>query len=426
MVRSSLFEGATSLKKRLLLVLLLAASLVALVLVARPVIKRTTQGKYKDFPVAIQIIGLVNRKFIQPVSLSDLIRSYMKHGKIQKTLAQLNDPYTRYLSPVEFRELKSQTEGVFGGIGVYLDYAKGVLTVMRPMKGSPAERAGLIQGDRIVAVDGRQTKDRTLEQVIAWIKGKVGTKVVITIERGDQEHPVRKDYDLIRAVIKVPTVELEVRQDSVIGKIAYINLAHFAETTAGDLESALNEAERAGVGGVILDLRYNPGGLLTSAVAVASKFLPGNGRVVRIEQRGYPGEDFPAYPNSHPKLPLVVLVNEWSASASEIVAGALKDREAGVLVGNTTFGKGVVQDVIPLTNGGALTLTVAEYLTAGGHSIHKKGIRPHVLMPTPAKVEESMKKGDLKPLKDFDQQLQEQAVKTLRQEYLGLQDKRAS
>lgn len=410
-------------KKRITLAVATVIVVGAMLWGSLTVIKGSSKGKYKDLPVAVQVIFLVNRRFIEPVSLSRLVKSYYQNGNIRKTLATLHDPYTRYLSPAEYREFSAQTEGRFGGIGVYLDYSNGFLTVMRPMKGSPAEHVGILQGDRIVAVDGKKTADRTLEQVVGWIKGKVGTPVVITIERGDAEHRIRKDFKMIRAIIKVPTVEMELKQDSVVGNVAVITLAQFAETTADDLENALNKAERAGVGGIILDLRYNPGGLLTSAISVASKFLPGTGRVVRVEQRGYAGEDYPALPNAHPRLPLVVLVNEWSASASEIVAGAIKDRNAGVLVGNTTFGKGVVQDVIPLANGGAMTLTVARYLTAGGHSIHKKGIRPQVYVPTPKSVEKALKKGDLAPMKAFDKSLQEKAMEVLRQKALGVQKK---
>lgn len=385
-----------------------------------------SKDKYKDFPVALQVITLVHQRFIEPVGFARLAKTYYRTGDINKTLVDLGDPYTRYLTPAEYREFRSQTEGRFGGIGVYLDYSNGYLKVMRPMKGSPASNAGILQGDRIVAVDGRATADRTLEQVVSWIKGKVGTAVTITIERGDEEHLTRRDVEMVRAIIKVPTVEMELLQDDLIGTIAMINVAQFAETTADDLENAMAQAERAGIGGIVLDLRYNPGGLLTSAIEVASKFLPDNVRVVRVEQRGYAGEDYPALPNAHPRIPLVVLVNEWSASASEIVAGAIQDYNVGILVGNTTFGKGVVQDVIPLVNGGAMTLTVARYLTAGGRSIHKKGIQPQVLIPTPEEVDKAMKKGDLTPLRDFDKSMQDKAVEVLRQSLLGIQQKKAS
>jgi carboxyl-terminal processing protease len=297
---------------------------------------------------------------------------------------------------------------------------------MRPIKGTPADRAGLLQGDKIMAVNGKPTKSLTLEQVISTIKGKIGTKVTITIERGTGDHAVKKNYRIVRSIIKMPTVDLQMRDDPVIGKVAYIVLTQFAETTPGDLENSLNAAERQGAKGIILDLRYNPGGVLTSAVSVASKFLPGNGRVLRVVQRGYPPQDYPALANPHPHLPLVVLVNEWSASASEIVAGALKDRKAGVLVGNKTFGKGVVQDIIPLNNGGALTLTVAAYLTAGGHYIHHIGIEPNVKITPPAEVTKEVKKGNFKPLQKFDKSLLDAAMKVLRQEILGVQEKKSA
>lgn len=398
--------------------------LISAVILAIPFIRAAIKGKYKEFPVALQILQLVNTRYIHPTSFSKLTGIYMRTGDIRKTLASLNDPYTRYLDPKEYQDLRNQTEGTFGGIGIYLDYTSNVLTVMKPIKDSPADRGGILQGDKIFAVDGRPTANQPLEKVISSIKGPVGTKVAITVERGNGTNAAKKVFHLTRSIIKVPTVNLEFREDPVVGKVAYILLSQFAETTAGDLENSLNDAERAGAKGIVLDLRYNPGGLLTAAVSVASKFLPGNGRVLRVVQRGYQPQDYPAFPNPHPHLPLVVLVNEWSASASEIVAGALKDRHAGILVGNKTFGKGVVQDVIPLNNGGGLTLTVAAYLTAGGHYIHKIGIKPNVFIPTPPEVAIEMKKGNLKPLQKFDHDLQDAAIKVLRQEILGVKAKK--
>jgi carboxyl-terminal processing protease len=418
-------KGATALQKNLIKAAIVVV-IVSLVVAMAPLINAAFKGKYKDFPVALQIMQLVKTRYIHSNSFIKLMDLYIKTGDIRKTLASLKDPYTRYLSPKEYQDLKTQTEGTFGGIGIYLDYTNNVLTVMRPMKGTPADRAGMLQGDKILAVNGRSTKNLTLEQVVSTIKGKVGTAVTITIERGAEEHAVRKTFRIIRANIKLPTVDFQMKEDPVAGKVAYIALSQFSETTPGDLENALNSAERQGAKGIILDLRYNPGGLLTSAVSVASKFLPGNGRVLRVVQRGYPAQDYPALANQHPRLPLVVLVNEWSASASEIVAGALKDRKAGILVGNKTFGKGVVQDVIPLTNGGALTLTVAAYQTAGGHYIHRKGIEPNVRIVPPAEVTKAMKKGNFKPLQEFDKTLQDAAMKVLRQEILGVRDKKSA
>jgi len=345
-----------------------------------------TQGKYKDLGLAMQIIPYIKFNYYQPVSFFRLIDTYRKVGNVQSLLETLDDPYTRYLSKEQYEELMTETEGSYGGVGLYLEYKADQLIIMRPMKGTPADQAGLIQGDEIIAINGESTKDMAQEIAVTKIRGPSGSKVKLTIKRRNKTF----DTELIRAVIKIPSVEWSTKDDPVVGKVGWISLYQFSENTAADTEAALDRFEEEKVAGIVLDLRYNPGGLLDSAVQVTSKFVEG-GPVVYVNPRVGRDMVYPALPNDHQKFPLVVLVNEWSASASEILAGAIKDRKVGTLVGSTTFGKGVVQDVIPLRGGGALTLTIANYLTAGGHSIHEKGIEPDVSLGTAEQKEELIK-----------------------------------
>lgn len=336
-------------------------------------------GKYHDLGLAVQIIPYVKTKYYQPVSLYSLVRSYLIKGDVGQMLAELEDPYTRYLNKEQFQELLTQTEGSYGGLGIYLEYRENELIIMKPMQGTPGEKAGLIQGDKIIAINGRSTEDMPQELAVAKIKGPAGTEVTLTIERWIDGQKTVFDVKLGREAIKIPSVEWSVDRDPVIGKVGSLTIHQFSENTAADLNKALDLFEEEKVSGVLMDLRYNPGGLLTSAIEVAGQFLP-KGPVVYIQHRSKAPVPYLAPPNTHQRRPLVVLVNEWSASASEIVAGAIKDQDQGTLVGETTFGKGVVQVVLPLLNGGALTITEANYLTSGGHYIHGKGIAPHILI----------------------------------------------
>ncbi|HEY8344401.1 MAG TPA: S41 family peptidase [Bacillota bacterium] len=395
-----------------------------------------TQGRYQDLGLALQIIPYVKFNYYKPVSLLHLLAVYMQKGNIQDLLASLDDPYTRYLSPEQYAELMSETEGSYGGVGLYLEYKEDQLIIMRPMKGTPAEEAGLRQGDEIIAINAEPTKEMAQEVAVAKVRGPSGTKVKLTIKRRNNLF----DVELVRTVIKIPTVEWQVKSDPVAGKIGWIELFQFNENTAADLEKALAYFNEEKVAGLVLDLRYNPGGLLNAAVQVASKFVR-DGPIVHVNPRAGREMVYPALPYEGPEFPLVVLVNEWSASASEIVAGAIKDRDVGTLVGATTFGKGVVQDVIPLWGGGALTLTVANYLTAGGNFIHEKGITPDVLVGTAEEKEALLRKytddidGDrqskeeaYREIQKIDEKQNEKALEVLRERILRVswQEKEAA
>ncbi len=373
-----------------------------------------SRGYYRDSLLALQIIPVLKFKYLEPLSATRLFLSYLQKGNVPELLKSLGDPYTKYLNEKEYVLLLEENKGSYGGVGIYLEYKNEELIIFKPMKNSPADRAGLIPGDRIIAIDHQPTTEMSKEIAITKILGPPGSAVLLTIKRGPDINPVVKNITLTRTIID-PSIEWEIKIDPVAGKIGWINLTQFSEKTAQDLAKALQAFSREKVFGIILDLRYNPGGLLISAVEVASQLIQ-NGSdlpIVSLKYQNQKEETFVAYPNPHRSLPpLVLLVNEWSASSSEIVAGAVKDLKAGILVGNTTFGKGLVQDVIPLPTGGALYLTVATYLTSGGNYIHKKGIPPDVIVSDENKS--TSDKIDFNLQQKIDLQQEEVAIQVLR------------
>lgn len=373
------------------------------------------QGKYGDLVLASQIIPLLKAKYYRPLRLSDLFLTYWRTGSVPALLASLKDPYTRYLNPEEYHQLLEENKGVYGGVGLYLEDQDGRLVIYKVLKNSPAAQAGLAPGDRIVAIDRQVTAGMTKENAATAIIGPPGTTVLLTIQRGEGPHQTIREIALIRALID-PSLEWEIRWDPEVGKIGWLTLTQFTEETGADLGRALRLFANEQVAGIVLDLRYNPGGLLISALEVTSQLLPeAEGKpLVYLEYRNQKRETYPAWPNPHPAFPLVVLVNEWSASSAEIVAAAVKDMKAGILVGNTTFGKGLVQDVIPLRGGGALYFTVARYLTAGGYSIHQTGVEPDVRVALPVHPAAPAPK-DLTLLQQVDQLQTAAALRVLRE-----------
>jgi carboxyl-terminal processing protease len=375
------------------------------------------RGKYRDLGLALYVIPVVRYYYIEPVPFPRLLGSYIRSGSIRGMLASLGDPYTRYLNKDEYNELKTQTEGTYGGVGFYTYFKDDQITIMRPIKNTPAERAGLRAGDRILAINGESTAGMALEVAVAKIKGPPGTKVTLTIERGESERRRKETVELTRALILIPSVEWQVEEDPVAGRIGRVNILQFNEKTPEDLRKALDSLAGEEVSGLLLDLRYNPGGLLTAAVETAGCFT-GEKPVVHVTQRGKKVKTYSGPSGKRWELPLVVMVNEWSASGAEILAGALKDYGIGTLVGRRTFGKGVVQDVIPLANGGAVTLTVAGYLTAGGHSIHGTGIEPNVIPEIDENLQKAVEGGDIEALEKADARTEEKAREVLREKIL--------
>lgn len=299
------------------------------------------------------------------------------HGALGGMLQSL-DPHSQFMDEEAFQSMKEDTAGKFGGLGITIGVKDGVLTVIAPMEDTPAFRAGLLSGDKIVEINGDSTDGLALEDAVKKLRGDPGTTVKIKIFRPKTQ--LFKEFELERAVINVPSIKDTRVLD---GGIGYVRMLQFGEDTTRDLQAALDQLEKEKVQALVLDLRSNPGGLLTAAVEVAQKFLRRGdlivftrGRDNRMERayRARARDTFPA-------VPMAVLINGYSASASEIVAGALQDNRRAVLVGEKSFGKGSVQSVLPQDGGTAIRLTTAKYYTPSERVIHDVGIEPDVVVP---------------------------------------------
>lgn len=326
---------------------------------------------YRQIELFSDAIALIRSDYVDEIKAKDLI-----YGALDGMLASL-DAHSQFMDPDGYKEIKIETTGEFGGIGIELTIKEGLLTVITPLDDTPAYKAGLKPGDIIVKIDGQSTKGIDLIEAVKKLRGKPGTDVQITILR-EKEGKVL-DLTITRTIIQVKSVkEAYLVED----KIGYIRLSEFQENTARDLEEALTKLEKDGMDGLIIDLRNNPGGLLTAAVDVTDKFLPKDKVIVTTRGRDKSKEVmYKAIGRSkHGDYPIVVLVNKGSASASEIVAGAIQDNKRGVVLGTKTFGKGSVQTVIPLKDGSAIRLTTAKYYTPSGRAIREEGIVPDVIV----------------------------------------------
>jgi carboxyl-terminal processing protease len=311
--------------------------------------------------------------------VSDVDQDKLIYGAIRGMVRTL-DPHSDYLDPEEYRVLASDTRGRFGGVGVEIDVRDGWLTVTAVFPKGPAQRAGVRVGDRFVSIDGVRARDMPIEEAVRRMRGEPGTEVNVSLRRDEEGAAI--DVILRREIISVDAVEAQVLPD----RHVYVRLRVFQETTTRELADVLDTAmtatrDRGGVRGILLDLRDNPGGLLDQAVSVADEFLPGG---VIVSTRGREGRELSVAQarenGTRPNWPMVVLVNGYSASAAEIVAGALRDHGRAVIVGTRTFGKGSVQNVIELPDASALKLTVARYYTPSGRSIQAEGIEPDVVI----------------------------------------------
>ncbi len=331
-----------------------------------------SNNMYEDLKVFTDVIGLIQKDYVEETKSKDLV-----YGAIKGMLETL-DPHSAFMPPNMYKEMQEETRGRFEGLGIEITVKDGILTVVSPIEGTPAYRAGVLAGDQIIKIDGEPTKNFTLLDSVKRLRGPRGSKVTITIMREGLTKP--KDFTLVREVIPVRSVRYELLEKN----YGYIRLSQFQEKTDSEFEKAmkaLEEESKGALKGLILDLRNNPGGLLDQAVKISDRFIE-SGLIVSVEGRK---EDQRMKWYAHAdgnisRYPLVVLVNGGSASGAEIVAGALQDHGRGILVGTQTFGKGSVQTIIPLKDGSGLRLTTARYYTPNGRSIQAKGIVPDIIV----------------------------------------------
>jgi carboxyl-terminal processing protease len=333
-----------------------------------------TSATYENLRLFTEVLSIVQSQYVDEVPPKDII-----YNAIKGTLRGL-DPHSSFLDPEMYREMQVETSGSFGGLGIEITLRDDILTVVAPIEGTPAYRAGIQPGDRIVKIEGISTKDMQLTDAVKRMRGKPGSKITISVVREGWTEP--KDFDITREQIRVQSVKSQELETG----IEYIRLRQFQEQTAQDMEAALDKFSKGGkVQGLVLDLRNNPGGLLTSAVEVSEKFLDAGKLVVYTEGR-VRAQNMRFQANArrvYTDFPIVILVNQGSASASEIVAGALQDWGRGIVLGTQSFGKGSVQTIIPLSDGSGLRLTTAKYYTPKGRSIHGKGITPDIIVEGP-------------------------------------------
>lgn len=327
------------------------------------------QGTYRNLKLFNEALDIIDKNYVEKVDPKSLIE-----GAINGMVKSL-DPHSSFLTADLYRELQTETRGSFGGIGIEITILNDVLTVVSPIEDTPAFISGIKAGDQIVKIDDKSTKGISIMDAVKKLRGPEDTKVKLTIMRKDLAQP--KDFTITRAVINVKSVKFAVYEDG----IGYIRVASFQERTSEELKKALAEIgqKTKSLTGIVLDLRNDPGGLLDQAVKVSDVFLKSGtivsikGRVKNLENTFTARDD-----GDEPVCPMVVLVNEGTASASEIVAGALQDNGRAVILGTQTFGKGSVQTVIPFEDGSALKLTTAKYYTPKGKSIQAEGITPDI------------------------------------------------
>ncbi|MFO0707625.1 MAG: S41 family peptidase [Nitrospira sp.] len=326
---------------------------------------------YEELKTFSEVLNQVQRHYVDETKTKDLVQ-----GAIRGMLSTL-DPHSAYMTPEMYKEMQVETKGEFGGVGIQIGVKDNRLAVIAPIEGTPAQRAGIKSGDFILKVNDDPTKDLTLMDAVQKMRGPKGTKVNLTIQREGTPDPLV--FTLVRDTIKIESVK-----SKVIDNLGYVRLTQFQEATGRDLAKAIKQFKEQKVQGTILDLRNNPGGLLTAAVDVSEQFLQSGKLIVFTKSReGKKDEWFAKSKDQMDELPMIILVNEGSASASEIVAGALQDYGRAVIVGTTSFGKGSVQTILPLGDGSGLRLTTAKYYTPKGRSIQSTGITPDIVVKLP-------------------------------------------
>jgi carboxyl-terminal processing protease len=321
---------------------------------------------YKKLDLFSDVLNTIKKEYVDEVKQDEVIDSAI-NGMLQSL-----DPYSSYMSPEAFQNMNRDTKGEFGGLGIEITMEAGLVKIITPIEGTPADKAGVLAGDYIVKINGKQVKGMTLLDAVKLMRGKVGTSINITVRRPEIEDEIK--FKITRAIIKIREVSAEIKSN-----IGYIRLRAFNEQSHNQLIKQLKKITDNKLDGYILDLRNNPGGLLSQAIKITETFLDG-GEIVSTKGRGK--NDIKIFNakkgDKINKKPLIILINQGSASASEIVSGALKDHKRAILVGEKSFGKGSVQSIIRLKNRGGLRLTTAKYYLPSGVSIHEKGVEPDI------------------------------------------------
>ncbi len=332
--------------------------------------EKSKKNAYNKLKVFSEILSLIESNYVDPTKNDSMIE-----GAISGMVKSL-DPHTSYMPPASYKEMQEETTGKFGGLGIEISIRDGVLTVVSPIEGTPAFKVGIKPGDKIIRIEDESTLDMTLPDAVSRLRGETGTPINITVFRKSFKTP--KEFIIVRDIIKVRSVVNKIYEDD----IGYIKIRNFSKNTSSDLDNALADLKQKGITKLILDVRNNPGGLLNQAVEVTDRFL--NKENLIVYTKGRSNEQNMRF-TSHDKVagvsyPMIILVNGGSASASEIVAGALQDLNRAIILGTTTFGKGSVQTIIPLSDGSALRLTTARYYTPSGRVIQENGIKPDIVV----------------------------------------------
>lgn len=336
----------------------------------------SAEGKgsdYESIELFTDVMAIIKKSYVEDVETKKLV-----YGAINGMLSSL-DPHSSFMPPDTYKEMKIDTKGAFGGLGIEISIKDGVLTVISPIEDTPAFKAGIKAGDMILKIDDKFTKDLNINDAVKRMRGQKGSKVVLTIMREGFDKP--KEYSLVRDIIQVKSVRFHLMDDG----YAYLRIAQFQEKTDDDMLKALKimkEENKGELKGLVLDMRNDPGGLLDQAVKVADHFVSEGQMIVYTEGREKDSKmQFTAKRgNKEPNYPIVVVINGGSASASEIVAGALQDHKRAIILGTQSFGKGSVQTIIPLSDDSGLRLTTARYFTPKGRSIQAKGITPDIVV----------------------------------------------
>lgn len=329
----------------------------------------SAEERYSDLQIFSKVLNLVQQYYVEPIDTKKLV-----YGAIKGMLKEL-DPHTNFMTPELFKDFESETSGEFGGLGIEISVQNGILTIISPIEDTPAWEAGIKPGDKVIAVDNHSTKGLSLVEASQLMRGKKGSKTILTIVREGEDKP--KDIPIVRGSVKIRSVKYTDMGEG----YAYVRVTSFIDNTGKDLEKILDAHARKnkGVKGLILDLRRNPGGLLDQAIKISDLFIP-EGKIVSTIGREKDREEIVQATKKARFIgfPLIVLMNEYSASASEIVAGALQDNKRAIIMGEKSFGKGSVQSVVKLGDGSGLKLTVARYYTPSGKSIQAEGITPDI------------------------------------------------